>query len=166
MSWYFFRSAPERGFTLIELLVVIAIIGLLSSIVLASLSSARVKSRDARRLEDLKQMANTIQLLDKDPADDFTKLSGTWNKNLFYDVKSLSSPDFKNYVDPVGTTPCSNGSTGTCQYSIHRGDLSKAPTPQAYEICAYLEGGSGSLAAGPIHIGSDTVGSPVQNCNL
>ena len=57
------NATNNRGFTLIELLVVIAIIGLLSSVVLASLNSARGKARTARAQADLKQLQLAIEFL-------------------------------------------------------------------------------------------------------
>ena len=52
----------KSGFTLIELLVVIAVIGILASIIVASQNSARRKSRDARRLADIKQTQIALEL--------------------------------------------------------------------------------------------------------
>lgn len=64
MTKFFKKSwiGGKQGFTLIELLVVIAIIGVLASVVLASLNTARRKSRDARRITDLKQVQLALEL--------------------------------------------------------------------------------------------------------
>jgi len=53
-------KTKSSGFTLIELLVVIAIIGILASIVLVSLNSARNKGKDARVISDIQQIRTAL----------------------------------------------------------------------------------------------------------
>lgn len=52
----------KKGFTLIELLVVIAIIGILSSVVLASLNTARERGADAAKRSSLNNMRAQAEL--------------------------------------------------------------------------------------------------------
>lgn len=52
----------RKGFTLIEILIVVAIIGLLASTVLVGLAPAQKRGRDARRLADLKEVQNALEL--------------------------------------------------------------------------------------------------------
>ncbi|MFA4942945.1 MAG: FISUMP domain-containing protein [Patescibacteria group bacterium] len=53
---------PKKAFTLIELLVVIAIIGLLATVSVIALNNARSKSRDAKRVSEIKQIQTALEL--------------------------------------------------------------------------------------------------------
>ncbi len=90
------------GFTLIELLVVIAIIGILSSIVLVSLTTARSKARDSRRIVDLK----TIQLA----------LAEYYNDNVKYPINiyGTASGSLNNTAVYLATVPTDPNSTVAC----------------------------------------------------
>ena len=63
----------KKGFTLIELLVVIAIIGILSAVVLTSLNSSRDKAQDAKRVNDVKQVALALELARNQQTGDFSE---------------------------------------------------------------------------------------------
>lgn len=52
----------RSAFTLIELLVVIAIIGLLATLAVFAVANARQQARDAKRVADIKQMQNALDL--------------------------------------------------------------------------------------------------------
>jgi len=76
----------KQGFTLIELLVVVAIIGLLSTLSIIALNSARAKARDAKRLSDVKQMQVALELYYNDMADYPATTSITPGLPIYTDV--------------------------------------------------------------------------------
>jgi prepilin-type N-terminal cleavage/methylation domain-containing protein len=58
--YYISHNKPNKGFSLIEMLIVIAIIGMLSSVVLATLGLARTKARDAQRKVEIGQIGKFL----------------------------------------------------------------------------------------------------------
>lgn len=57
----YLSSQKHKGFTVVELLVSISIIGVLSTIVFASFSQAREKSRVTKRISDMKQIQVALE---------------------------------------------------------------------------------------------------------
>jgi prepilin-type N-terminal cleavage/methylation domain-containing protein len=105
----------NRGFTLIELLVVVAIISLLSSVVMASLNTARAKARDAKRFSDLHQIQTALEMYYNDHGSYPLPLAG-YTMNPPYPPGTTAAGNY-NYashplgcanVFPVGTTSGAN----------------------------------------------------------
>ncbi len=86
------RIQNNKGFTLIELMVVISIIGLLSSIVLASLKDARDKANVTKFRAEVMQMVNALELYKNDngkyPSENLFYLFSSQNSNLTFFVGS------------------------------------------------------------------------------
>ena len=52
----------KKGFTLIELIVSIAIIAVLSAMIFVSIKEAKIKSRDAQRIANMREINNALNL--------------------------------------------------------------------------------------------------------
>lgn len=122
------KISEKQGFTLIELLVVIAIIGILSSVVLASLNSARKKGRDARRIADVKQLQLALELA----------YDATGSYPLALTTANLVTPGYISVIpaDPSVTGTCTTGAEASC-YSYAA--LGSATNCSSYHLGTDLE---------------------------
>jgi type II secretion system protein G len=132
----------KKGFTLIELLVVIAIIGLLSTLAVVALGSAREKSRDAKRVSDIRQIQTALELYYADN-NAYPAGSGIVLGDTNYACLNASGFTTANCASPyMGVVP-SDPSTNAYTYTV-------ASSTTAYTLSATLEGAVGNLAAGAV----------------
>jgi len=149
----------NKGFTLIELLVVISIIGLLSSIVLASLNSARIAARDSRRVQDLNAIRTAVQLYYEDYG--YYPKAGNcdWNTNCYaYSYSSswavleqtLSKyiPSLPKDPNPVNCAPWTNNCHSYAYGNVGRRDYTAGVNTnlvENFDLTAQFENDSHSL---------------------
>lgn len=143
------QKLNKKGFTLIELLVVIAIIGLLSTLAVVALNSARQKSRDSKRVADIKQIQTALELYFSDSTTGYPSDDGLI---LGVNAKALCASGWN-------ATSCGSGST------TYMGLVPAAPSPadcssgnpytynsaaaDNYSITFCLGNKVGDLSAGP-----------------
>ena len=106
----FQKSLKQKGFTLIELLIVICIIGILTALVVLSLSDLRKRARDTKRKADLTQIRVAL--------------------NLYYEDNSFFYPEC-GYFDEEASD---FGATADCYYITLNSALTEGPRPYVAKL--------------------------------
>ena len=155
-----------RAFTLMELLIVIAIIGLLATITIVAVNGARAKSRDNKRVTDLKQIQKALELTYEPGSGYPTVSSGTvigaagtkvlcakGSTVAFVADQTASNCDTgKVYMGLVPSNPTPGGSDYTYKSTDGNGSLCTTAPCNGYCVQATLEMGlpQSGLAAGDL----------------
>jgi len=122
--------AKKSAFSLIELLVVIAIIGILVSVATVSYTTIQKRSRDSRRMTDMKAVQNAFEQY--------------YGDNTMYPASCSLSPTYLPLgipIDPKNSTPYIYGTDAVCSST-------------GYCYCARLEMGGGNATNATCTFGS------------
>jgi len=123
----------NKGFTLIELLVVIAIIGLLATLAVVALNSARQKSRDAKRIADIKQIQTALELY--------------FNDNDGYPAAASGQPSgMSSYMANIPTAP--TPTDGDCTTLENTYTYAQTGSGSGYTLSFCLGAPTGGLGTG------------------
>jgi len=157
-------SNNKKGFTLTELLLVVTIIAFLSAAAAITYTTSRMKTRDGRRVSDIKQMYTTMEIVaNTTPGVALEGCDGAYDLTSSCTGPALIINDMVKFYDPLGSVPCQPGVVAeTCNYSISRSDGTAEATVDYFQICFLLEGNTISYNAGLHSINDQGV---IAGCN-
>jgi len=133
----------QKGFTLIELLVVIAIIGILSSVVLVNVNSARTRARTSAAQSGLSQLRGIMEL------NGYTSSTNTYVNPLNSTIAEISRvrASIESNAEGADTATRLRGNGGVGFYFMAAQVRNEAGTLQYY--CVDQTGSSRFVASAP-----------------
>ena len=139
----------QKGFTLIELLVVIAIIGLLSTLAVISLNNARQKSRDSKRVADVKQIQTALELYYNDK-NGYPATFNINNGGCLSDASGFAASGCTGttYMSAVPAAPSPNDGTCTVAENYYSYTITGGAPYTTYSLTYCLGALTGGVAAG------------------
>jgi len=145
-----FKSLKPKGFTLVELLIIIAIIGILATVILVSLASARARARDARRKADVTEIRAGLELY-KDMVGKYPIVT-----SLGVASSVLGGP-LQQFLNPVPDDP---RYTGTKNYNYISNSAGSG-----FAIQMYWDGGTTGDRC-KVGVNDDTLIATVPDCKF
>lgn len=140
----------KKAFTLIELLVVVAIIGLLATLSAGALGEARSRSRDAKRVSNIKQIHTALELY--------------FNEKGSYPTSTSGIEDYMKNI-PTAPTPPDGSCTANQNSYTYNQDLNGDSYHLTYCLgrsVGRLNGGVGTMT--PLGFQSDGGAPCTANC--
>lgn len=135
----------NKGLTLVEIIIAVAVLGILATLAAVGVNNAKQKTRDNRRLEDMRLLRSAMQLVYNE--------TGSYNENICEagmrvadcrgeellkvvdNIQRLRDPDSKG-------VPCTQDFSEGCDYAF------QSINSDSYSVFFYLEEGTQGYAKG------------------
>ena len=101
----------QKGFTLVELLVVISIIGILATLVLLQLGTARGRARDTKRIADVAQIRSAAEQYFEDNSGEYPPDLADATLGKYFSSTTVPK-------DPLSNAPYKYCKIGTAGYQV------------------------------------------------